>query len=57
MALPMYTTNNIWVTVPELCAKEYNITREEQDAFAIQSYERSAKAWSEGEVQRRSCSC
>lgn len=35
----------------ELCAKEYNITREEQDAFAIQSYERSAKAWSEGKFK------
>jgi acetyl-CoA C-acetyltransferase len=32
----------------DLCATEYGITREEQDAFAIQSYERSAKAWSEG---------
>ncbi|MBB1140298.1 acetyl-CoA C-acyltransferase [Myroides sp. WP-1] len=29
-------------------AKVHNITREEQDAFAIQSYERSAKAWEEG---------
>ncbi|TDP58001.1 acetyl-CoA C-acyltransferase [Flavobacterium dankookense] len=32
----------------DLCATEYNITREQQDAFAIQSYERSAKAWAEG---------
>ncbi len=32
----------------ELCAKEYGFTREEQDAFAIESYKRSAKAWSEG---------
>ncbi len=32
----------------DLCATEYNISREEQDAFAINSYERSAKAWSEG---------
>ncbi|NNT72999.1 acetyl-CoA C-acyltransferase [Flavobacterium sp. IMCC34852] len=32
----------------DLCASEYGISREEQDAFAIQSYERSAKAWSEG---------
>lgn len=32
----------------DLCASEYKITREEQDAFAIQSYERSAQAWSEG---------
>jgi acetyl-CoA C-acetyltransferase len=29
----------------ELCAKEYNITREQQDAFATESYVRSAKAW------------
>lgn len=32
----------------DLCATEYKITREEQDAFAIQSYERSAKAWDAG---------
>lgn len=32
----------------DLCATEYKITREEQDAFAIQSYERSAKAWQAG---------
>ncbi len=29
-------------------AREYNITREEQDAFAIQSYKRSQAAWAEG---------
>jgi len=32
----------------ELCAKEKNITREQQDAFAVESYERAAKAWSAG---------
>ncbi|MDN3672591.1 acetyl-CoA C-acyltransferase [Flavobacterium branchiarum] len=32
----------------DLCATEYNISREEQDNFAIQSYERSAKAWEAG---------
>ena len=32
----------------DLCASEYNITREQQDQFAIQSYERSAKAWEAG---------
>lgn len=32
----------------ELCAKEHNISREAQDDFAIESYTRSAKAWSEG---------
>lgn len=32
----------------DLCATEYNISREAQDNFAIQSYERSAKAWEAG---------
>ncbi|KIC61497.1 acetyl-CoA C-acyltransferase [Chryseobacterium taiwanense] len=32
----------------EKCATDYNITREDQDNFAIESYKRSAKAWSEG---------
>lgn len=32
----------------DLCATEYNFSREDQDAFAIQSYERSAKAWESG---------
>nr|WP_314896982.1 acetyl-CoA C-acyltransferase [uncultured Flavobacterium sp.] len=32
----------------DLCATEYNFTREDQDNFAIQSYERSAKAWDSG---------
>jgi acetyl-CoA C-acetyltransferase len=32
----------------ELCAREENISREEQDAFAIESYQRSQKAWNEG---------
>lgn len=32
----------------DLCASEYKISREAQDAFAIQSYERSAKAWEAG---------
>jgi acetyl-CoA C-acetyltransferase len=32
----------------ELCAREYKIGREEQDAYAVESYKRSAKAWSEG---------
>lgn len=30
------------------CAVEYNFSREDQDAFAIESYNRSAKAWSAG---------
>ncbi len=32
----------------ELCATECNISREEQDAYAIQSYKRSAAAWEAG---------
>lgn len=32
----------------DLCASEHNFSREDQDKFAIQSYERSAKAWKEG---------
>lgn len=32
----------------EKCAREEGFSREEQDAFAIESYNRSAKAWSEG---------
>jgi acetyl-CoA C-acetyltransferase len=40
--------NNAMGVCADLCATEYKISREEQDAFAIQSYERSAKAWSAG---------
>ena len=32
----------------ELCATDCNITREEQDAYAIESYTRSANAWKAG---------
>ncbi|MEZ4875174.1 MAG: acetyl-CoA C-acyltransferase [Flavobacteriaceae bacterium] len=32
----------------DACATEYAFSREDQDAFAIQSYKRSAKAWEEG---------
>ena len=32
----------------EICADEMEFSREAQDAFAIQSYDRSAQAWSEG---------
>lgn len=40
--------NNAMGVCADLCAAEYNFTREEQDNFAIQSYERSAKAWEAG---------
>ncbi|WP_299126896.1 acetyl-CoA C-acyltransferase [uncultured Winogradskyella sp.] len=32
----------------DACAVEYNFSREDQDAFAIQSYERSKAAWDAG---------
>ena len=32
----------------DACASKYKFSREDQDAFAIQSYERSSKAWSTG---------
>jgi acetyl-CoA C-acetyltransferase len=40
--------NNAMGVCADLCATEYQFTREHQDTFAIQSYERSAKAWKEG---------
>ncbi len=32
----------------ELCAKEHNISREDQDQFAIESYQKSQNAWEKG---------
>jgi acetyl-CoA C-acetyltransferase len=32
----------------DACATEYNFSREDQDAFAIQSYKRSTEAWNSG---------
>lgn len=32
----------------ELCAKEHDFSREDQDGFAIESYNRSAAAWEQG---------
>jgi acetyl-CoA C-acetyltransferase len=40
--------NNAMGVCADLCAAEYNFTREDQDKYAIQSYERSAKAWEDG---------
>lgn len=40
--------HNAMGTCADLCATEYNFSREDQDAFAIQSYERTAKAWADG---------
>jgi len=35
----------------DACATEYCFTREDQDAYAISSYERSAKAWEAGKFK------
>ena len=40
--------NNAMGVCADLCATEYNITREMQDNFAIQSYTRSAAAFNSG---------
>ncbi|MGO2358499.1 acetyl-CoA C-acyltransferase [Mesonia sp.] len=40
--------HNAMGTCADLCANEYEFSREDQDAFAVKSYERSKKAWAEG---------
>jgi acetyl-CoA C-acetyltransferase len=40
--------NNAMGVCADLCATEHNFSREDQDAFAIKSYERSAQAWADG---------
>ncbi len=40
--------NNAMGVSADMCATEFNISREEQDSFAIQSYERSTKSWETG---------
>ncbi|WP_413581472.1 thiolase family protein [Bdellovibrio sp. HCB288] len=32
----------------EICVKEHNFTREQQDAFAVDSYKKAQKAWADG---------
>ncbi len=43
--------HNAMGTCADLCATEHNFSREEQDAFAVKSYERSAKAWADGKFK------
>lgn len=43
--------NNAMGVCADLCATEYEFSREDQDAFAVQSYERSAKAWADGKFK------
>ncbi len=40
--------NNAMGVCADACATEYHFSREDQDAFAIQSYKRSAAAWEAG---------
>ncbi|MFN2261941.1 MAG: acetyl-CoA C-acyltransferase [Psychroflexus sp.] len=40
--------NNAMGTCADLCATEHDISREEQDEFAKESYKRSAEAWKNG---------
>lgn len=40
--------NNAMGVCADACATEYKISREEQDAFAIESYNRSTNAWNAG---------
>ena len=44
--------NNAMGVCADLCASEYEFTREDQDNYAIQSYERSAKAWEAGKFDQ-----
>jgi acetyl-CoA C-acetyltransferase len=39
---------NAMGVLADSCAEKYSFSREDQDAFAIESYKRSTKAWSEG---------
>lgn len=41
-------SNGLMGVCAETCASEHQFSREDQDAFAIESYTRSAKTWSEG---------
>ncbi len=40
--------NNAMGVCADSCATDYKISREDQDKYAIQSYERSARAWETG---------
>jgi acetyl-CoA C-acetyltransferase len=45
-------SNGLMGVCAESCASEYNFSREDQDAFAIESYQKSAKAWSDGKFNQ-----
>jgi acetyl-CoA C-acetyltransferase len=41
-------TNQHMGNCGELCARKYNFSREEQDGYAIESFQRSIRAWEDG---------
>jgi len=41
-------TNKHMATCGDQCARKYNFSREEQDAYAIESYTRANRAWEDG---------
>lgn len=43
--------NNTMGVCADACAKKYKFSREDQDAYAIQSYKRSANAWESGKFK------
>ncbi len=45
-------TNSAMGNAAELCARDFNISREEQDVFAIESYKRSQAAVNEGKFEQ-----
>lgn len=40
--------NNVMGVCAEKCASDHGFSREEQDRFAVESYERSTRSWAEG---------
>ena len=43
--------NTAMGVLADLCASEFKVTREDQDNYSIQSYNRSAKAWADGKFK------
>ena len=41
-------TNRHMGTCGDQCAQKYNVSREEQDSYAIESYQRTLRAWEDG---------
>lgn len=47
----VYNATHMGVSA-ELCARENNISREDQDAFAVESYRRATQAWESGHFDK-----